>query len=71
MARASGGRLVARALKAENVKYVFSVPGGHISPIYEGLIEEGIEIISMRHEQGAGTRRMAGLESPKLPVSVL
>ncbi len=54
MARISGGRLVAKALKAEGVKYVFSIPGGHISPIYEGLMDEGIEIIGMRHEQGAG-----------------
>ncbi|MCD6164877.1 MAG: thiamine pyrophosphate-binding protein [Candidatus Odinarchaeota archaeon] len=32
----------------------FSLPGGHIAPIHEGLIEEGIEIISMRHKQAAG-----------------
>ena len=54
MGEISGGRLVAKALKAERVKYVFSLPGGHIAPIYEGLIEEGIEIVSMRHEQAAG-----------------
>lgn len=54
MSEISGGRLVAKTLKAEGVKYVFSLPGGHIAPIYEGLIEEGIEIISMRHEQAAG-----------------
>jgi len=54
MGEISGGRLVAKALKAEGVKYVFSLPGGHIAPIYEGLIEEDIEIISTRHEQAAG-----------------
>ncbi len=54
MGEVSGGRLVAKALKAEGVKYVFSLPGRHISPIYEGLIDEGIEIVSVRHEQAAG-----------------
>ncbi|MFX0211177.1 MAG: thiamine pyrophosphate-binding protein, partial [Candidatus Hodarchaeota archaeon] len=50
----SGGALVAKSLLKEDVKYVFSISGGQINPIYKGLKEEGIEIITTRHEQAAG-----------------
>ena len=50
----SGGSLVAKSLAREDVKYVFSISGGHINPIYRGLVDEGIEIITTRHEQAAG-----------------
>jgi acetolactate synthase-1/2/3 large subunit len=49
----SGGHLVARALKAEGIKAIFTLCGGHIIDIYEGCIEEGIRIIDVRHEQAA------------------
>ena len=48
-----GGHLVAKMLKAEGVEVVFTLCGGHIMPIYEGLIDEGIRIIDLRHEQAA------------------
>src|SRR5512142_1169962 len=48
-----GGHLVARALKQEGIDVVFTLCGGHIMPIYNGLIDEGIRIIDMRHEQAA------------------
>lgn len=48
-----GGRLVAHALKREGVKYIFSLCGGHINPIFDGCLDEGIEIIGTRHEQAA------------------
>jgi acetolactate synthase-1/2/3 large subunit len=50
----SGGKLVAQSLAKENVKYVFTLSGGHINPIYKGLVEENIKIITTRHEQAAG-----------------
>ncbi len=50
----SGGSLVAKSLVREGVKYVFSICGGHINPIYKALDEEGIQIITTRHEQAAG-----------------
>ena len=50
----SGGSLVAKSLAHERVKYVFSICGGHINPIYKALEEEGIQIITTRHEQAAG-----------------
>jgi acetolactate synthase I/II/III large subunit len=48
-----GGHLVARMLKHEEIDTVFTLCGGHIMPIYNGLIDEGIRIVDMRHEQAA------------------
>jgi thiamine pyrophosphate-dependent acetolactate synthase large subunit-like protein len=48
-----GGRLVARVLKNENVSHLFTLCGGHIAPIYDGCLDEGIRIIDTRHEQAA------------------
>jgi acetolactate synthase-1/2/3 large subunit len=47
----SGGRLVAKALKAEGVDTIFTLCGGHIIDIYDGCIDEGIRIVDVRHEQ--------------------
>jgi len=49
----SGGRLVAKALKAEGVDVIFTLCGGHIIDIYDGCIDEGIKIVDVRHEQVA------------------
>lgn len=48
-----GGRLVARALKAAGVECVFTLSGGHVMGIYDGCLDEGIEVIDVRHEQAA------------------
>jgi acetolactate synthase-1/2/3 large subunit len=49
-----GGRLVARALKAEQVECLFTLCGGHIQAIYDGCLDEGIRVVDTRHEQSAG-----------------
>src|SRR5271163_1580754 len=49
----TGGHLVARALKAEGIEAIFTLCGGHIIDIYDGCIDEGIQIIDVRHEQAA------------------
>jgi acetolactate synthase-1/2/3 large subunit len=49
-----GGRLVARALKAEQVECLFTLCGGHIQAIYDGCLTEGIRVVDVRHEQSAG-----------------
>ena len=54
MAKIHGGRLVARALKAEGVDTLFTLTGGHIVPILDGCVEEGIRIVDVRHEETAG-----------------
>ena len=50
MARVTGNALVGRALKNEGVKAVFTLSGA-LSGIYDTCVEEGIELIDMRHEQ--------------------
>jgi acetolactate synthase-1/2/3 large subunit len=53
MADMHGGRVVAKALKAEGVPYIFTLCGGHVMPIYDGCVDEGIRVIDVRHEQTA------------------
>jgi acetolactate synthase-1/2/3 large subunit len=48
-----GGRIVARALAQERVRYVFTLCGGHVMSIYDGCLDEGIGVIDVRHEQSA------------------
>src|ERR1044072_5315254 len=49
----SGGHLVAKALKAEGVDVIYTLCGGHIIDIYDGCVDEGIDVIDVRHEQVA------------------
>ncbi|MFD8741971.1 thiamine pyrophosphate-binding protein [Streptomyces sp. NPDC059616] len=49
----SGGHLVAKALKAEEVERVYTLCGGHIIDIYDGCVDEGIDVADVRHEQVA------------------
>jgi thiamine pyrophosphate-dependent acetolactate synthase large subunit-like protein len=53
MAIIHGGRLVAKAFKAEGVPFIFTLCGGHVMPIYDGCVDEGIGVIDVRHEQTA------------------
>ena len=48
-----GGQLAAKALKEAGVECIFTLCGGHIMPIYEGCLDEGIKIVDVRHEQAA------------------
>ncbi|MSP11585.1 MAG: acetolactate synthase [Chloroflexi bacterium] len=48
-----GGQIVAKALKRAGVEVIFTLSGGHIMPIYDGCLDEGIRIIDVRHEQAA------------------
>ena len=61
----SGGHLVAKALKNEGIEVIWTLCGGHIIDIYDGCLDEGIDIIDVRHEQVAahaadGYARMSG-----------
>jgi len=48
-----GGKLAAKALKEAGVEVVFTLSGGHIMPLYDGCIDEGIRVVDVRHEQAA------------------
>jgi len=49
--RVDGGALVGRILGEQDVRYCFTVNGGHIWPILSHLREHGVQMIHMRHEQ--------------------
>jgi len=51
MVEVCGGTLVGRTLKNEGVKAAFTLSGS-LSTIYDTCVDEGIELIDMRHEQG-------------------
>jgi len=48
-----GGNLVAKALKAQGVEFVFTLCGGHISPLLIGCEDVGITVIDVRDEKNA------------------
>lgn len=53
MAKVEGGYLVAKTLHELGVRDIFSLAGGHINPIYNACLDQGIRIIDTHHEQGA------------------
>jgi acetolactate synthase-like protein len=48
-----GGELVAQVLKAHGVQHVFTLPGGHVSPIVVASDKLNIRVIDVRHEATA------------------
>ncbi len=53
MAELTGGELVARTLREAGVTHAFTLCGGHVLPIYDGCLTEGIRLVDFRHEQAA------------------
>lgn len=49
----NGGDLVAEVLVRQGVKFLFTLCGGHISPILVGAKARGIQIVDVRHEANA------------------
>jgi len=49
----NGGELVASVLKSHGVNFVFTLTGGHISPILKECKNKGIQIIDTRNEATA------------------
>ncbi len=49
----SGAQLMIDALLGQGVRHVFGYPGGAIMPLYDALVDSGLEHILCRHEQGA------------------
>ena len=48
-----GGQIIARSLKAQGVEFIFTLCGGHISPILVGARQAGIRVIDVRQEPTA------------------
>jgi acetolactate synthase-1/2/3 large subunit len=53
MSQPIGAQLAAEALIEREVDYIFSLSGGHITPIYQFLEQSGITIFDTRHVQAA------------------
>lgn len=49
----NGGEVIAEVLKKHGVRFLFTLCGGHISPIFVGAEKIGIRVIDTRHESNA------------------
>ena len=49
----TGGRLAAESLIERGVDYIFTISGGHITPIYQYLEGSSVHLFDTRHEQAA------------------
>jgi acetolactate synthase-1/2/3 large subunit len=49
----SGGQLTVEALIQQGVEIIFTLSGGHITPIYQHLEHSPVKIFDTRHEQSA------------------
>lgn len=49
----NGGQIIAKVLQHHGVKFLFTLCGGHISPIFVGAEEVGIRVVDTRHEATA------------------
>ena len=49
----NGGECIARVLRANGVEFLFTLCGGHISPILKGAKDAGIRVVDVRHEATA------------------
>ncbi len=58
--RMNGGDIVAQVLERHGVRFLFTLCGGHISPIVVGAKARGLRVIDVRHEATAGVAAGAG-----------
>jgi len=49
----TGAEVLIRCLEREGVRYIFGLSGGAAIPIFDALVDSKIELILVRHEQGA------------------
>jgi acetolactate synthase-1/2/3 large subunit len=48
-----GGDLIGQVLERQGVKFLFTLCGGHISPILVGAKKHGVRVVDVRHEVNA------------------
>lgn len=65
-AEMNGGVLVGEVLQKQGVQFLYTLCGGHISPILVGAEQQGIRVIDVRHEGTAvfaadATARLTGI----------
>ena len=49
----NGGSIIAQALKEQRIKFLFTLCGGHVSPVYIEAEKAGIKVIDVRNEATA------------------
>ena len=49
----SAAEALIRCLEREGVEYIFGLSGGAAIPIFDALVDSSIQLILVRHEQGA------------------
>jgi acetolactate synthase-1/2/3 large subunit len=49
----TGAEVLIRCLEREGVRYIFGLSGGAAIPIFDALVDSPIELVLVRHEQGA------------------
>lgn len=62
----NGGDIIGQVLQAHGVRFLFTLCGGHISPILKGAKDRGIRVVDTRHEVTAvfaadATARLTGI----------
>jgi acetolactate synthase I/II/III large subunit len=68
----TGAKLIAKTLKQYGVKRVFYYAGGTVVPLLNALLEEGIEYVAPRNEQGAGYAAVGAAKvSQELQVAIV
>ncbi len=70
MAELNGGRLLARCLANEGVRFVFGLPSPEIDPLLAALDEHGMRLVPVRHE-AAGAHMAEGLYKTTGQVAVV
>lgn len=60
-----------RALERYGIERVFGIPGGAISPMFDALIDSGIEVVTCQHEGTAGYMAMGYARATGLPGVLL
>ena len=40
-----GGELIAQMFKQQGIKVVYTLCGGHVAPIYDGCLDNGIDVL--------------------------
>jgi acetolactate synthase I/II/III large subunit len=70
MAELNGGRLLARCLANEGVRFVFGLPSPEVDPLLAALEEHDIRLVPIRHE-AAGAHMAEGLYKTTGQVAVV
>jgi len=66
-----GGHILAKAMALKGIKRIFSLCGGFLNPIYDGCLENEVEVIGTRHEMEAGFMASAISRLRREPAVVL